>query len=100
MKLTSVKRFCSQFCSHFLVVVLAAQAFLLKAVEAKEMACHWREDAKGPIRAGLFVVILFDPSRAQFFPILLAGVGHFLCLSFWLLHSIQMLPKGDFVSHI
>jgi hypothetical protein len=30
--------FCSQFCSHFMVVVLAVQAILLKDVEAKEMA--------------------------------------------------------------
>ncbi len=40
MMLTRVKRFCSQFCSYFLMVVLAAQAFFVVAMEAKEMACH------------------------------------------------------------
>jgi hypothetical protein len=44
MMVTRVKRFCSQFCSHLLVVVLAVQAFLLKDVEAKEMACHLHKE--------------------------------------------------------
>ncbi len=38
------------------------------------------KSAKGRTRAGLFVVVLFGPSRAQIFPGLLVGVGHRLCL--------------------
>ena len=44
MMVAGVKRACSQFCSHLMMVVLAVQAFLLKDVEAKEMACYFLKE--------------------------------------------------------
>ena len=49
MMVKGVKR----FCSHLMVVVLAVQAFLLKDVEAKEMACLLYREANRPSMTGI-----------------------------------------------
>jgi hypothetical protein len=43
-------------CSHLLVVVLAVHAFLLKDVEAKEMACHLHKEMDRLKRGHFFVI--------------------------------------------